>query len=90
MSNPNVQASVSQLDNALLFELLEAAQFALNDECVIKRVAAELRQPPERIEAIAGLAVELSSSDGEPPSISTVSELDAQTKMLAKLKSEFE
>ena len=76
MKNPNVKAALIQLDNSILATLIEVSQFALNDIRSINRVSKELGLKSEQVEGLAGLAIELSASNGEKPSITTMNELD--------------
>jgi len=73
----NRKNTLDMLDDELLAELLEAAQFALNDTRTAKRVAAELGIPVTRVRGLAFLAVQLSMEPGAMPDISTVAHLDA-------------
>lgn len=75
--------TLAQLDDDLLAELLEAAQFALNDTRTAKRVAAELDVPTTRVKALACIAVQLSMEPGAVPDVSTVAQLDAFAAELA-------
>ena len=45
----NIKNTLAHLDSDLLAELLDAAQFALNDSRTVKRVAAELDVPAARL-----------------------------------------
>ncbi|MDF4211104.1 hypothetical protein P2W50_31120 [Pseudomonas protegens] len=73
----NLKNTLAQLDDELLAELLEAAQFALNDTRTAKRVAAELDIPVARAQALAYVAIQLSTEPGTVPDVSTVAQLDA-------------
>ncbi|AXQ51112.1 hypothetical protein DZC31_30990 (plasmid) [Stenotrophomonas rhizophila] len=79
----NIKNTLAQLDDALLAELLEAAQFALNDTRTAKRVAAELDVPVARVKALAYIAVQLSMEPDAVPDVSTVAQLDAFQAELA-------
>ncbi len=79
----NLKNTLAQLDDALLAELLEAAQIALNDTRTAKRVAAELDIPVARAKGLAFIAVQLSMEPGALPDISTVAQLDAFQAELA-------
>ncbi|MBI6621526.1 hypothetical protein YA0783_24875 [Pseudomonas corrugata] len=73
----NLKHTLAQLDDDLLAELLEAAQFALNDTRTAKRVAAELDVPAARVKALAYIVVQLSTEPDAVPDVSTVAGLDA-------------
>jgi hypothetical protein len=79
----NLKKTLAQLDDELLAELLEAAQFALNDTRTAKRVAAELDAPVARVKALAYIAVQLSMEPDAVPDVSTVAQLDAFAAELA-------
>ncbi|HEP8970169.1 TPA: hypothetical protein VDU83_002506 [Pseudomonas aeruginosa] len=75
--------TLAQLDDALLTELLEAAQLALNDTGTAKRIAAELNIPVARAKGLAYIAVQLSMEPDALPDVSTVAQLDAFQAELA-------
>lgn len=79
----NLKNTLTQLDDELLAELLEAAQFALNDTRTAKRVAAELDIPVARVQALALVAIQLSTEPSAVPDVSTVGQLDAFQAELA-------
>lgn len=79
----SLKNTLAQLDDYLLAELLEAAQFALNDTRTAKRVAAELDCPVARMQALAYVAIQLSKEPGTVPDVSTVAQLDAFQAELA-------
>ena len=79
----NIKNTLAQLDDDLLAELLDAAQFALNDSRTVKRVAAELGVPAARVKALAYIAVQLSREPDAVPEVSTMAELDALSAELA-------
>lgn len=79
----NIKNTLAQLDDELLAEFLEAAQFALNDTRTVKRVAAELDVPVARVKALAYIAVQLSMEPDAVPDVSTVAQLDAFAAELA-------
>ncbi|MDY7585101.1 hypothetical protein [Pseudomonas sp. CCI3.1] len=81
----NLKSTLAQIDDELLAELLEAAQFALNDTRTAKRLSAELDIPVARIKALAYTAVQLSMEPGAVPDISTVAQLDAFQEELTGL-----
>lgn len=68
--------TLAQLDDSLLAELFEAAQFALNDVRTAKRVATELDIPVARMQALAYLALQLSNEPGHVPDVTTIDQLD--------------
>ncbi|MGG5276381.1 hypothetical protein [Pseudomonas syringae pv. coryli] len=73
---PILKKTLAQLDDDLLTELFEVAQFALNDARAVKRIAAELHMPVARVQALALIAVQLSSQPDAMPEVSTVAQLD--------------
>lgn len=79
----NIKNTLAHLDSDLLAELLDAAQFALNDSRTVKRVAAELGVPAARVKALAYIAVQLSMEPDAVPEVSTMAELDALSAELA-------
>ena len=79
-----------QMDESVLNELVQVAQFALNDVRTIRRVASELSMPETRVEVLAGLAIELSTSEGEAPSIQNLLELSSEVEKINTLKAEFD
>lgn len=81
----NIKNTLAQLDDELLAELLEAAQFALNDTRTAKRVAAELDIPVARVQGLAYIAIQLSNEPGHAPDVSTVAQLDALQAELAEI-----
>lgn len=78
-----IKSTLAKLDNALLGELVEAMQFALNDTRTAKRVAAELQIPVARVQGLAYIAVQLSTEPGAMPDVTTTAQLDAFQKELA-------
>lgn len=82
----NLKNTLAQIDDDLLSELLEAAQFALNDTRSAKRVAAELDVPVARVMALAHIAVQLSMEPDSVPDVSTVDQLDAFAVDLSEAK----
>lgn len=79
----NLKNTLAQLDDDLLAELLEAAQFALNDTRTANRVAAELDTSVARIKGLAYIAVQLTMEPSAVPDVSTVAQLDAFQEELA-------
>lgn len=79
----NIKNTLAQLDDALLSELLLAAQLALNDTRTAKRVAGEMDIPVARAKGLAYIAVQLSMEPGVLPDVSTVAQLDAFQAELA-------
>lgn len=79
----NIKGTLAQLDDDLLAELLEAAQFALNDTRAAKRVATELDIPLARVQGLAYIAIHLSTMPGVAPDVTTVAQLDAFAAELA-------
>lgn len=73
----SLRNTLAQLDDDLLAELLETAQFALNDTRAAKRVAADLGIPVARVQGLAYIAIQLSTEPGTAPDITTVAQLDA-------------
>jgi hypothetical protein len=82
----NIKTTLAQLDDELLAELFEVAQFALNDTRTAKRVAAELNIPVARAQALALVAIQLSTEPGALPEVSTVAQLDAFQADLAGIE----
>lgn len=82
----DLKNTLAQLDDELLAELVEAAQFALNDTRTAKRVAVELDIPVARVEALALVAIQLSTEPGVVPDVSTVAQLDAFQADLAGIE----
>lgn len=80
----SIKDTLAKLDPELLRELMEAAQFALNDVRVVKRVAGDLNIPVARVQALGLLATQLSVEPGLMPDITTVSQLDASQADLAR------
>lgn len=75
--------TLAKLDDELLGELLEAAQFALNDTRTAKRVATELGMPVARVYGLAAIAIQLSTEPGQTPDVTTTAQLDAFQAELA-------
>lgn len=82
----HIKKSLMHLEDTVLAELLEVAQFALNDQRAVARVSSELQIPEIRVEAFAGICIELANSTGERPSVATEAELSAFVKDLSDLK----
>lgn len=81
----NLKDTLAKLDDQLLTQLLDAAQFALNDTRTAKRVAAELDIPVARVKGLAYIAIQLSMEPGKLPDVSTTEQLDAFQTELASL-----
>ena len=86
----NLKNTLMTLDDELLEFLINVCQLALNDTNTITMVTSETEHSESTIMALAGLAVEISTSDGVKPSISTMAELNDSANELAALKAEFE
>lgn len=90
----NIKSALASMDDALLLELFNAAQFALNDEETIERVSDETGIPAARLEAMAAIFIDLSvMGDSAHPGISlcqTSDELDAMTNHLIAAQAEYE
>lgn len=73
MNYEQLKSTLAQIDDELLAELLEAAQFALNDTRTAKRLSAELDIPVLDIKAQAHILIAASMwSQLLSPDISTV------------------
>lgn len=89
-----IKSTLASMDEDLLGDLFEAAQFALNDVDTIERVSKELGAPVERLETMAGIFIALSVADEADHStidvVRTTQELESEAAKLAELKAEFE
>lgn len=79
----SIKDTLAKLDDAVLTELLDNAQFALNDMATAKKVAKEFGTPLARVQALACLAVQLSMEPDRVPDITTVSQVYALQTELA-------
>ncbi|MHC8400322.1 hypothetical protein ACYZTX_12790 [Pseudomonas sp. MDT1-17] len=79
----SIKDTLAKLDDAVLTELLDNAQFALNDMATAKKVAKEFGTPLARVQALAYLAVQLSMEPDRVPDITTVSQVNALQTELA-------
>lgn len=73
----NLKNTIDQLDNALLEELLDAAQVALNDTDTARRVADELGISKARVMGLACIAEQLYMDPDILPDVTTLAQLDA-------------
>lgn len=73
----SLKETLCKLDDAVLIELFEVAQFALNHAGTSKRVAKDLCKPLARVHALARVAVEVSVNPDHLPDIATETQLDA-------------
>lgn len=78
----SIKVTLAKLDDAVLTELLDNAQFALNDMATAKKVAKEFGTPLARVQALAYLAVQLSMEPDRVPDITTMYQVYAfQTEL---------
>lgn len=81
----SIKDTLAKLDDAVLAELLDYAQFALNDMTTAKKVAKEFGAPLARVQALVHLAVQLSMEPDRVPDITTMSQVYAlQTELANK------
>lgn len=88
MKNTFVKSAFSQLDEDLAATLMEALQFALNDSDVIENLTEELELTETQLEVLAGLAIDISNSNGGELSIKTMADFGAATAEMNNLKSD--
>ncbi len=72
----SIKKTLMGIEEAVLNELLEVTQEALNDDRTAKRVAKQLGKPLARVHALAAIAVQLSTEPGLAPDVSTEEQLD--------------
>lgn len=73
----SLKETLCKFDDAVLVELFEVAQFALNHSGTSKRVAKDLCKPLARVHALARVAVEVSVNPDYLPDVATENQLDA-------------
>lgn len=73
----SIQDTLAKLDDVVLTELLDKAQFALNDMATAKEVAKEFGTLLARVQALVYLAVQLSMEPDRAVSESIESEQGA-------------
>lgn len=77
LNTSHLKKAIFSMDDQLLFQLLYVSQFALNDLPTIERVSQETGYSENRVEELAGIALNLTTLlDGETLDISTLAELD--------------
>lgn len=84
----DIKTRIAEIDSVVLQKLLYASQFALNDVSVIKMVSKEIGVTETEIEALAPIAIDLST--GSSSQIKTIEDLNRLIKKMDSFKLEFE
>lgn len=85
----SIKKSLAAIDEAVLTELINVSQEALNDLGTAKRVAKQLGLSIARVHALGAIAIQLSIEPGAKPDVYTEEQLDLFAADLVQATDEF-